>query len=194
MKADALRTGANALRFKGNVFNSGADILDNTANGFSPVRGQQLRAPQTSAQLNFLNAFGGAGIGSSYNRPSYNPPGNNINNNNVDDVITINNQGPFNSNRDPDVIGGAGDPRAVTPELLRAAKQMWRQEQQLSALTLRGSGGMRLKDAGPGGPKIRQCEERFTQLVGDIFIGNEMVPDVIETPPKYPLELTYRSH
>ena len=23
--------------------------------------------------------------------------------------------------------------------------------------------------------------------------GNEMVPDVIETPPKYPLELTYRT-
>ena len=52
---------------------------------------------------------------------------------------------------------------------------------------------MRVKDA-RSGPRIRQCEERFTQLVGDIFIGNEMVPDVIETPPLYPLELTYRSH
>ena len=51
---------------------------------------------------------------------------------------------------------------------------------------------MRVKDASTG-PKISQCEERFTQLVGDIFIGNEMVPDVIETPPKYPLELTYRT-
>ena len=29
---------------------------------------------------------------------------------------------------------------------------------------------MRVKDASTG-PKIRQCEERFTQLVGDIFIG-----------------------
>ena len=52
---------------------------------------------------------------------------------------------------------------------------------------------MRVKDA-RSGPRIRQCEERFTQLVGDIFIGNEMVPDVIETPPLYPLELTYRWH
>ena len=51
---------------------------------------------------------------------------------------------------------------------------------------------MRVKDASTG-PRIRQCEGRFTQLVGDIFIGNEMVPDVIETPPKYPLELTYRT-
>ena len=128
MKADALRSGANALRFKGNVFNSGAELLDNTANGFSPVRQQsgQLRAPgQTSAQLNFLNSIA-SGLGSSYSRPSYNPPGNNINNNNVNnvninnnnnpDVITINNQGPFNSARDPDVIVGAGvDPRAVDP-------------------------------------------------------------------------------
>ena len=57
----------------------------------------------------------------SYNRPSYNAPNNNNNNgnnngnNNIDtDVITINNQGPFNSNRDPDVIVGQ-DPRAVDP-------------------------------------------------------------------------------
>ena len=124
LKAGALRSGANALRFKGNVFNSGAELLDSTANGFSPVRQQsgQLRAPgQSSAQLNFLNSIA-PGLGSSYNRPSYNPPGNNINNNNVNnnnnspDVITINNQGPFNSNRDPDVIVGAGvDPRAVDP-------------------------------------------------------------------------------
>ena len=51
---------------------------------------------------------------------------------------------------------------------------------------------MKVKDSKTNGPKIQQCEERFTQLVGDIFIGNEMVPDVIDTPPKYPLELTYR--
>ena len=54
----------------------------------------------------------------SYNRPSYNAPNNNNNNgnnNNIDtDVITINNQGPFSSNRDPDVIVGQ-DPRAVDP-------------------------------------------------------------------------------
>ena len=35
--------------------------------------------------------------------------------------------------------------------------------------------GMRVKDM-KRGPKIQQCEERFTQLVGDIFIGNELVP------------------
>ena len=34
---------------------------------------------------------------------------------------------------------------------------------------------MRVKDASTG-PKIRQCEERFTQLVGDIFIGNVTGP------------------
>ena len=55
----------------------------------------------------------------SYNRPSYNAPNNNNNgnnnNNNIDtDVITINNQGPFGGNRDPDVIVGQ-DPRAVDP-------------------------------------------------------------------------------
>ena len=66
---------------------------------------------------------------------------------------------------------------------------MLMQEQKMTALR---TGAMRVKDANSG-PRISQCEERFTQLVGDIFIGNEMVPDVIETPPLYPLELTYRS-
>ena len=65
---------------------------------------------------------------------------------------------------------------------------MLMQEQKMNAVR---NELMRVKDA-PNGPRIRQCEERFTQLVGDIFIGNEMVPDVIETPPRYPLELTYR--
>ena len=65
---------------------------------------------------------------------------------------------------------------------------MLMQEQKMNAVR---NELMRVKDAGRT-PRIRQCEERFTQLVGDIFIGNEMVPDVIETPPRYPLELTYR--
>ena len=51
---------------------------------------------------------------------------------------------------------------------------------------------MKVKDSKTNGPKIQQCEERFTQLVDDIFLRNEMVPDVIDAPPKYPLELTYR--
>ena len=36
------------------------------------------------------------------------------------------------------------------------------------------------------------CNERLGQLVGDIFIGHEMIPQVLELPPDYPLELTYR--
>ncbi len=37
------------------------------------------------------------------------------------------------------------------------------------------------------------CNERLSQLVGDIFIGNEMIPQVLDLPPDYPLELTYRT-
>ncbi len=37
------------------------------------------------------------------------------------------------------------------------------------------------------------CNERLGQLVGDIFIGHEMIPQVLELPPDYPLELTYRT-
>ena len=105
---------------QGDVFHNGANILDNTANGFSPSQALQQRPQTSSAQLNFLNAFGN-NLQSSYNSPSYKPPSSNndfnsviSNNNNEDpDVITINNQGPFTSGRDPDVI--VGDPRAVDP-------------------------------------------------------------------------------
>ena len=37
------------------------------------------------------------------------------------------------------------------------------------------------------------CNERLGQLVGDIFIGHEMIPQVLDLPPDYPLELTYRT-
>ena len=37
------------------------------------------------------------------------------------------------------------------------------------------------------------CEFYVLSLTKTFLIGNEMVPDVIETPPKYPLELTYRT-
>ena len=95
---------------------------------------------QTSAQLNFLNAFTPS---SSYNRPSYNPPNNynnnnnfnnnnNIGNNNMNtindnpDVITINNQPPFNSNREPDVIVGL---------LLNHCHKIWKSKFQLFSTT-----------------------------------------------------------
>ena len=60
----------------------------------------------------------GGGGGSSYGppqqqQPSYGAPNINTNNNNQAEVVSINNQGPFTNNRDPDVI--VGDPRAVDP-------------------------------------------------------------------------------
>ena len=59
----------------------------------------------------------GGGGGSSYGppqqqQPSYGAPNINTNNNQAE-VVSINNQGPFTNNRDPDVI--VGDPRAVDP-------------------------------------------------------------------------------
>ena len=124
-------------------------------------------------------------------RPSYNNPqqgGFNpgINNNNPDnDVITINNQ--------PDVVVNARAPNNVDQGLQQQLQQLQlqqfmlqqqqqqqrqqRQQQQQQQTVVRApmQTGMRVKDM-KRGPKIQQCEERFTQLVGDIFIGNELVP------------------
>ena len=46
-----------------------------------------------------------------------------------------------------------------------------------------------------GLPLLNQgtCDERMAQLVGDIFIGHEMIPQVLDLPPDHPLELTYRT-
>jgi len=232
LKAGALRTGANALRFKGDVLYGGADALDQTANQFSPAPRQQqsanlhfrpppIQSHQTHSNLNFANTFGNNFQHSTYNNPppTYNNPNNfnnnpnNFNNNNNlpqngnPDVITINNQGFNNGGREPDVL--IGDPRipnTVDPGLLtneqmmlmkqnQAQQMMMIQEQKMKMMKESmkiQTELMKVKDTNKG-PKIQQCEERFTQLVGDIFIGNEMVPDVIDTPPKYPLELTYRT-
>jgi len=220
LKAGALRTGANALRFKGDVFYGGADALDQTANQFSPAPRQQptsaqlnfrpppIQSHQTHSNLNFANTFGNNFQHSSYSNPP--PPSYNNNNNNNNnpvfnpsspDVISINNQG-FGSGREPDVI--VGDPRipsnTVDPGLLSTEQMMLMKQQQAEQMMKvqeqkmkqMQTELMKVKDS-TNGPKIQQCEERFTQLVGDIFIGNEMVPDVIDTPPKYPLELTYRT-
>ena len=55
---------------------------------------------------------------------------------------------------------------------------MMLEKQKMSALRTEL---MRVKDASTG-PKIRQCEERFTQLVGDIFIGK------LTRPSKYTIK------
>ena len=123
-------------------------------------------------------------------KPSYYPGGgiNNQNNPNTD-VITINNQ--------PDVIVNPRLPNNVDQGLQQQLQQLMlqqqrQQQQQQQQTRIPMQTGMRVKDM-KRGPKIQQCEERFTQLIGDIFIGNELVPDIIDTPPQYPLELTYRT-
>ena len=30
-------------------------------------------------------------------------------------------------------------------------------------------------------------------MLQDIFMGNEVIPDIIDRPPRYPLELTYKT-
>ncbi len=37
------------------------------------------------------------------------------------------------------------------------------------------------------------CDEKYAQLLGDIFVGNELVPEVLDSPPANLLELTYRT-
>ena len=40
-----------------------------------------------------------------------------------------------------------------------------------------------------------QCkaDRILASLVSDIFMGNELIPDVLDKPPKYPLDLTYKT-
>ena len=39
------------------------------------------------------------------------------------------------------------------------------------------------------------CKSDFvlSDLLQDIFMGNELIPDVIDRPPLYPLDLTYKT-
>ena len=40
-----------------------------------------------------------------------------------------------------------------------------------------------------------QCKSDrvLANLLSDIFMGNELIPDVFDKPPKYPLDLTYKT-
>ena len=89
-------------------------------------------------------------------------------------MITVNNQ--------PDVVVNARAPNNVDQGLQQQLQQLQlqqfmlqQQQQQQTVVRAPMQTGMRVKDM-KRGPKIQQCEERFTQLVGDIFIGNELVP------------------
>ena len=39
------------------------------------------------------------------------------------------------------------------------------------------------------------CQSDFilNDLLQDIFMGNELIPDVIDKPPRYPLEVSYKT-
>ena len=41
-------------------------------------------------------------------------------------------------------------------------------------------------------PAEQQCTDRLSQLVGDIFTGHELVPDIIDRPPPHHLDITFR--
>jgi hypothetical protein len=36
------------------------------------------------------------------------------------------------------------------------------------------------------------CEDRMEQLLGDIFRGHEMVPDILDRPPPHALDMAFR--
>ena len=196
-QGDLFYGGANALDQTANTLSPSSS---------QPLRSNQLRRPpfqqqfQQSQQLNFggltdsfTGLLGGQNGRPSYKppsqgqsqRPSYNPGGFNSGGNPDEDVITVNSQ--------PDVVVNARAPNNVDQGLQQQLQQLQlqqlmlqqqqqqqrqvRQQQQQQTTVVRApmQTGMRVKDMRRG-PKIQQCEERFTQLVGDIFIGNELVP------------------
>ena len=46
-----------------------------------------------------------------------------------------------------------------------------------------------------GGNLNQQCQSRtvLSDLLENIFMGHEIIPDVVDEPPTYPLELTYKT-
>jgi len=211
LKEGALRAGSNALRFKGDLFYGGADALDGAANRLNPdqqaMMNAMLRQQRPFNQNAALSLPGGGNIGnlfSSFNnnnnnnnnggynspqpRPSYNNNNNNMSPatiaNMINSMEAMNGPTPDLSAMIPDDV--IVDPR-LNPNLGNNNNNAV--DQGLTGL-LRTN---RLVSQGIQGPKIQQCEEKLTQLIGDIFIGNEMVPDIIDKPPLYPLDLTYRT-
>merc|ERR1712242_202639 len=101
------------------------------------------------------------------------------------------NVGPANSG--PSVFN-----RLQTSFQQQRLAQLQREQAALQQSILQRQHQQRQLEAGPSLLQTLQtnggtCEDRLGQLMGDIFIGNEMIPQVLDTPPQYPLELTYRT-
>ena len=45
------------------------------------------------------------------------------------------------------------------------------------------------------GGNLQQCQSKsvLASLLENIFMGHEIIPDVVDEPPIYPLELTYKT-
>ena len=71
--------------------------------------------------------------------------------------------------------------RLVQEKLIERTKAKLQQQQlQQQRLAQQQQGG-------------RLCDERYAQLIGDIFIGNEMVPEILDQVPESLLDLTFRT-
>jgi len=205
VKGGILRGGGHVLRFKGDTFYAGANTLDGVANRIDP------RAPRTPRPAPTANP-----------QPPVPPPqlqpvaplpaipnvqGQPPETEFIGPLITNGNsqrlQVPFKNGRAPAAFNRLQQSfqkqRLVQLQQQQAHLQqlLQRQHQQRIGPTAAAAGG------GVGLPPLPElqilqtnggtCDDRLGQLLGDIFIGHEMIPQVLETPPIYPLELTYRT-
>ena len=193
VKAGLLRTGANALQSQGNFFNRQSRNLYNAA---QDLQGLQRPSPppvpprQPQQQQNNFNGI-----------QARDPFSSNLSPGIVDDVELLQLQ---------DIDPALNDPSAPLTfgklQQIIARQRLMSQQQRLRQIN---RGPAQVSTSRPvqvlgqqqfsnqqqfaAPPTPNTCTERMGQLVGDIFIGHEMIPQVIDLPPDYPLELTYRT-
>ena len=195
IKAGLLRTGANALQSKGNFFNKQSQNLYNAAQDLNPnplARPSPPPVPPRQPQQNFpgIQARDPSPLVNLQQQQVSLSPGI------VEDVDV----GLLQlQDLDPDL----NDPSAPLTfgklQQIIARQRLLDQQQRLRQIN---RGPAQVSTARPNQlqqqqflppPTPNTCTERMGQLVGDIFIGHEMIPQVIDLPPDYPLELTYRT-
>jgi len=203
IKAGLLRTGSRPLQQLGNLFTQNANQYRNQANELYPSR---PAAPPASPRPGSLP--GGLGGINPRNPLQQQNQLQNLRPGQVESINTpdlglirltnpnpIRNLDPGLTNNDPSLTFGSLQDM-ITKQKLLAHQQRLQEINRGPAKQVSGgfqTSQTRAPFAQQNLVETSTCNERLGQLVGDIFIGHEMIPQVLDLPPDYPLELTYRT-
>jgi len=170
----------------------------NFAVGSSLSFGNNGNRFQQQQQSNNQNNYNSGSVSSAIN-PRLNPTNNQISSSNGFSPLTqstFDQAGGGNSNPKRNVFGtvsGQVNPGQMTTITLNDLNTLRQNTEKLILQESRQQVGR--QQSSLQGNSFGQCQSTaiLSDLLQDIFMGNEVIPDIIDAAPRYPLDLTYKT-